>query len=108
MWNTQSTTRLLKEMSQSTDPGELVRLFFDHVRQDIDVQRALVLSSAGLSALQYRLVHNVTCNEPNGSVATLDELQGGLLAEILYLGEFQDPMQFTRPDHGSRSRRRYR
>jgi sigma-B regulation protein RsbU (phosphoserine phosphatase) len=90
VWNTQSTTRLLKEMSQSTDPGELVRLFFDHVRQHIDVQRALVLSSAGLSAPQYRLVHNVACSEPNGSVATMDERhQGGLLAEILYLGEFQ-------------------
>jgi sigma-B regulation protein RsbU (phosphoserine phosphatase) len=94
--NTQSTTRLLKEMSQSSDPGELVRLFLDHVRQDIDVQRALVLSSAGLSAPQYRLVHNVACNEPTGSVATLNELhKAGLLAEILYLGEFQTIADFA-------------
>jgi len=98
MWNIQSTTRLLKEMSQPTDPGELVRLFFDHTRRNVDVQRALVLSSAGLSAPQYRLVHNVDCNDSSGSVVTLDELrQGGLLAKILYLGEFQNIAYFA-PD----------
>lgn len=73
MWNTQSTTRLLKEMSQSTDPGELVRIFFDYVRQDIDVQRALVLNSAGLSAPQYRLVHDVARNERKGSAAATND-----------------------------------
>ena len=39
MWNIESTTVLLKEMSQSTEPGELVRLFFEHVRRSVDVQR---------------------------------------------------------------------
>jgi sigma-B regulation protein RsbU (phosphoserine phosphatase) len=91
MWNIHSTTRLLKEMSQSTEPGALVRLLFDHLRRSVGVQRALVLSNAGLSPPHYRLVHDVNCNDDSsGSVATIDELrQGGLLAKILYLGEFQ-------------------
>ncbi|MBC7821369.1 MAG: SpoIIE family protein phosphatase [Planctomycetaceae bacterium] len=85
-------------MSRSTDPGELVRLFFDHIRQSVDVQRALVLSRAGLSAPQYRLVHNVNCIDSSASVVTMDEVrQGGLLAELLYLGEFQNIPNFS-PD----------
>jgi phosphoserine phosphatase RsbU/P len=91
MWTIHSTTRLLKEMSQSTEPGELVRLFFDHVRRSIDVQRALVLSNDGLSTPQYRLVHSVNGNGDAVSADEIDELrQGGLLARILYLGEFQN------------------
>jgi sigma-B regulation protein RsbU (phosphoserine phosphatase) len=93
MCTIQSTTRLLKEMSRSTDPGELLRLFFDHVRRSSDVQRALVLSNAGLSAPQYRLVHCINGNEvdPVASIEAINELrQGGLLAEILYLREFQN------------------
>jgi sigma-B regulation protein RsbU (phosphoserine phosphatase) len=97
MWNIESTTVLLKEMSQCTELGELIRLFFDHVRRNVDVRRALVLSRAGLSPPQYRLVHNVTCNdESSGSVATINELrEGGLLATILYGGKFQNLTHFT-------------
>ena len=91
MWTIESTTRLLKEMSESTEPGELVRRFFDHVRRSVDVQRALVLSNAGLSTPQYRLVHSVNGNGDAVSADEIDELrQGGLLARILYLGEFQN------------------
>lgn len=98
MWVIDSTTKLLKEMSQSTEPSELVRLFFDHIRQSVDVQRALVLSCAGLPAPQYRLVHNVNCIDSSGSAVTIDGLrQGGLLAEILYLGELQNIPNFS-PD----------
>src|SRR6476646_9495938 len=91
MWTIQSTTRLLKEMSESTEPGELVRRFFDHVRRSVDVQRALILGNAGLSTPHYRLVHSVNGKGDAVSVDDLDELrQGGLLARILYLGEFQN------------------
>src|SRR6476661_4029896 len=96
MWDIQTTARLLKEMSQSTEAGELVRLFFDHIRPSVDFERALVVSSAGLSAPHYRLVHNVNRNDPSGSVLTMDELrQGGLLAEFLYQGEFQNIPRFA-------------
>jgi sigma-B regulation protein RsbU (phosphoserine phosphatase) len=89
---------MLKEMSQCTDPGELVRLYFDHIRQNFDVQRALVVSRVGLSAPQFRLVHNVNCNDSVGPAITLNELrQGGLLAEFLYLGEFHTIPSFA-PD----------
>jgi hypothetical protein len=100
MWDIQTTARLLKEMSQSNEPGELVRLFFDHIRQCIDVRRTLVLSCAGLSAPQYRVVHNVNCIDAGDSVVTIDGLRrGGLLGEILYLGEFQNIPNFS-PDAG--------
>jgi sigma-B regulation protein RsbU (phosphoserine phosphatase) len=99
MWNIESTTVLLKEMSQSTEIGELVRLFFEHVRRSVDVQRALVLSSAGVSPPRYRLVHNVNCDdESTGPVSTINEIrEGGLLAAILYDGKFQNLTDF-RPD----------
>ena len=90
MWNIHSTTQLLKDISKSTEPDELVRLFFEHVRQKVSVQRALVLSNAGLSSPEYRLVHYVDGKpESSTSVVAVDELRtGGLLAEILYAGEF--------------------
>jgi sigma-B regulation protein RsbU (phosphoserine phosphatase) len=99
MWNIDSTIRLLQQMSQSTDPGELVRLFFEHVWRSVDVQRALVLNRAGLSSPQCRLVHDVTCHdETSSSVPTLNEIrEGGLLASILYGGQFQNLAPFE-PD----------
>jgi sigma-B regulation protein RsbU (phosphoserine phosphatase) len=97
MWQIESTIQLLKEMSRSTEPGELIRLFFDYIRQSFDVRRAVVLSSSGLSAPQYRLVHDVNWSDgSNAPVVTLDELrQGGSLAEFLYLGEFQNIAPFV-------------
>jgi sigma-B regulation protein RsbU (phosphoserine phosphatase) len=81
------------------EPGELVRLFFEHVRRSVHVERALVLSSAGLSSPYYRLIHNVSCGDKSSnSVDTSDALrQGGLLAKILYLGKFQNIAHFA-PD----------
>ena len=91
MWQIQSTARLLKETSQSTEPNELVRLSFDYIRQSIEVQRALVLSRVGLSTPQYRMVHNVDCINAHGPVVPMDALrQGGFSADLLYRGEFQN------------------
>lgn len=99
MWNIQSTTRLLKDMSTSAEPGDLVRLLFDHIRQSIHVERVLVLGSAGVSAPQYRPVHNV-----DGSCGSIDLVgagdglrEGGLLAELLYAGGFRNNTEFA-PD----------
>ena len=97
MWNIASTTELMKGMSKASEPGELVRLFFEHVHRGIDVQRALVLGNAGLSRPHYRLVNdfNGTC-ESDHSVATRNEFRhGGALAEILYTGKFQNIAYFT-------------
>lgn len=97
MWDLDSTALLLKNMSTSTEPGELVWLFFEHIRQAVDMRRALVLNHAGLEAPQYRLVHDVQCGRAAaGSVATLDEpRRGGLLARLLYLGELQNIADFS-------------
>lgn len=113
MWNIVSTTELMQAMSAASEPGELVRLFYEHVRRGIDVQRALVLERSGLSRPQYRIVHDLNgTGESSQPVATSHESrQGGVLAEILYTGAFQNIAYFT-PDasdpafdllHGSRS-----
>ena len=73
MWDVGSTTRLLKELNRSSEPTELLRLFFDHVRRTADVQRALVLNNAGLSPPHYRLIHDVDCDvDSSRSVVTID------------------------------------
>lgn len=98
MWDVQSTARLLKQMSQSAEPSQLVRIFYDHIREGVDIQRALVLSCAGLSPPQYRLIHDVSHIDSRASAGTDDALRrGGLLAEHLYLGEFQNIPNFS-PD----------
>ncbi len=97
MWDIHSTTRLLMEMSQSTEPAELVRLFFEHVRRGADLQRALVMNNAGLSFPSYRLVHHVISSQETGcSVLSCDEIRvGGLLAELLYNGKFDSLVDFA-------------
>jgi sigma-B regulation protein RsbU (phosphoserine phosphatase) len=73
MWNIDSTTALLKEMSQSTEPVELVRLFFEQARRGIPMHRALVISSAGLSPQHYRLLYRVEWDEKAGSSVQASE-----------------------------------
>ena len=96
MWDVDSTTKLLKEISRSTEPGELVRLFFEYTRRNIPMQRALVISGAGLSSPQYRVLYRVDWDEKiHSSIQAADELcQGGLLAKLLSIGEFQSMSDF--------------
>jgi phosphoserine phosphatase RsbU/P len=92
MWNIDSTTELLKHMSAAAEPGELVRLFFEHVRRSVHVERALVLSSAGMTAPQYRIVRSVNWDADRGSVLaeSAEVREGGLLARLLYTGSLQN------------------
>lgn len=92
MWDIHSTTQLLKAMSASTEPDELLRLFMEHVRRRVHVERAVVLSNKGLTAPQYRVVLRVEWDDDAraGPVADPDQVRaGGLLAKILYSGDFQ-------------------
>jgi phosphoserine phosphatase RsbU/P len=91
MWNIHSTTRLLNDISKSAEPDELVRLFFEQVRRGVHVERALVLSSEGLTAPRYRVARSVTADSTGTSVlAESGEIrEGGLLARLLYAGELQ-------------------
>lgn len=99
MWNITSTTSLLKEMSQTSDPAELLRLFFDHLRSSVDVHRALVLSNAGLSVPEYRLIHDINCSgDTLCAVPPINPIRrSGVLATILYQGAFQNISDFV-PD----------
>lgn len=92
MWNIHSTTQLLKAMSAATEPDELLRLFIEHVRRSVYMERALVLSSAGMTAPQYRIVRSVTWDADRGSVLaeSAEVREGGLLARLLYSGSFQN------------------
>lgn len=99
MWNITSTTSLLKEMSQTSDPVELLRLFFNHLRNSVDVHRALVLSNAGLSAPEYRLIHDINCSDDAPcAVPPINPIRrGGILATIFYQGAFQNISDYV-PD----------
>lgn len=92
MWNIHSTTALLKDMSAANEPDELLRLFMQHVRHSVHVNRAVVLSNRGLAAPQYRIVLRVETdnNARTSPVAADDDVRaGGLLAKILCRGDFQ-------------------
>lgn len=99
MWNIESTTELLKNISASGEANELLRLFFEHVRLGVHVERALVLSSTGMTAPCYRVVRSVTWDSGSGCVLTesADVRKGGILATLLHAGTFQSVQEFT-PD----------
>ena len=92
MWNIESTTELLKRMSAASEPDDLLRLFIEHVRRSVHVERALVLSSAGMTAPQYCIVRSVTWDVRGGSVLaeSAEVREGGLLARLLYTASFQN------------------
>jgi sigma-B regulation protein RsbU (phosphoserine phosphatase) len=95
----QSTIRLLKDLSRSKNPGELVQLFFQHVRRNIGIDRALVLSRVALMPPQFHVVHDVTHHgHENRAAGGSQKLRsGGVLAKMLYEGEFQNVADFE-PD----------
>ena len=86
-------------MSRCANSDELVRVLIRHLRQHVDVRRALVFSNHGLSSPKYRLVHRVDDEEKAiDSGITLDDLrEGGLVAQILYRGELHYIARFE-PD----------
>jgi hypothetical protein len=58
MWDIHSTTEMLRAMSAANGPKKLFQVFVDHVRRTAHVDRALILSRQGLSALEYRVVRS--------------------------------------------------
>jgi sigma-B regulation protein RsbU (phosphoserine phosphatase) len=92
MWDIHSTTELVKNMSTAGEPDDLLRRFIEHVRRRVHVDRALVLSSAALTAPQYRIVRSVKWDAGWGSVLaeSAEVREGGLLAKLLYTGSFQN------------------
>jgi sigma-B regulation protein RsbU (phosphoserine phosphatase) len=77
-------------MSDASDPHELLRLILGHARRTTHVERAVVLSRAGLEFPQYRVVLSAECGTPDG-LREGKELAGagGMLADLLYAGDFR-------------------
>ena len=48
MWDIEAATSLLRDMSDAADPHDLLRRFLAHAQRVFHVQRAIVLSRAGL------------------------------------------------------------
>jgi sigma-B regulation protein RsbU (phosphoserine phosphatase) len=96
MWDIHSTTELLKNMSEA-ESDEMVRLFLEHVRRGVHVERALFLGSVGMTAPQYRIIRSVGWDAEKGCVLTesADVREGGLLARLLYAGGLQNIADLT-------------
>jgi sigma-B regulation protein RsbU (phosphoserine phosphatase) len=92
MWDIEATTSLLREMSGTSDPQAHLRLFLTHSQRSFNVQRAIVLNRDGLEFPQFRVV---LCAERDDSRAGTQVIElnitrsGGLLADLLYAGQFR-------------------
>lgn len=99
MWNIASTTELLRAMSASAEAEDLLRLIFEHIRRSVHVERAVVLSGAGLTAPRFRVVQRITQDSIQAEMpAESQEIrEGGILSELLNAGRFESIPELT-PD----------
>ena len=77
----------MREMSQHSDPQEMVRSYGERVRHFSPQHRRLSLSRRGLSRPWYRITRSTTWDEvinPWKERDRLPLLSGGLLAELIY------------------------
>ncbi len=92
MWDIEAATSLLRDMSDAADPHDLLRRFLAHAQRVFHVQRAIVLSRAGLEYPGFRVVLSAECGNAQTSAAEPDPdiaRSGGLLADLLYAGQFR-------------------
>lgn len=102
MWDIETTTALLRQMSQTpSDPHAMLRLMLTHARAAFNVQRAIVLSRDGLEYPRFRVVLYAECDPPFPRAGTAADdadssRAGGLLADLLYEGRFRRvvPLEF--------------
>jgi phosphoserine phosphatase RsbU/P len=114
MWDIDSTCELLRGMSGTADPDELLRLFRGHARRRVGFEQALALSRESLQFPLFRVILRAECGD-HGFTTTVDDPEtasvGGLLADLLYAGQFRKIPTLTldaaEPSHallrGSRS-----
>lgn len=77
----------MREMSQHSDPQEMVRAYGERMQEISPRHRRLSLSRRGLSYPQYRITRSTTWDEvinPWREKDKLPLLSGGLLAELIY------------------------
>jgi phosphoserine phosphatase RsbU/P len=92
MWDVDSTNELLRDMSGATDPDELLSHILGHVRRSVDLDRALVLSRAGMTFPQFRVILHAERGKKGFTTIADDpdiDHAGGLLADLLYAGRFR-------------------
>lgn len=104
MWNIDSTCKLLRDISAATEPGELLRLILEYARRSVHLDRALVLSREGLEFPFFRVKLRGECGDNRDTAPSADPdavRSGGLLADLLYAGEFHTttdlPRQYQDP-----------
>lgn len=91
MWDIESTSQLLREMSSANEPHELLRLILTHARRSVHLDRAVVLSREGLEFPSFHVVLCAECGDCRAGTPVADLVSaraGGLLADLLYAGEF--------------------
>jgi sigma-B regulation protein RsbU (phosphoserine phosphatase) len=77
----------MREMSQQTDPQQMVRAYGARMRQIRPTDRTVALSRRGLTAPQYRITRASVWKEevnPWKEPERLPTLAGGLMGELLY------------------------
>jgi HD-GYP domain-containing protein (c-di-GMP phosphodiesterase class II) len=81
---------LLREISRCSDPEEMVRVYAQHRRELIHVDRTVALSRRDLQAPFYRITRSDLWKQPVNPWTQKDLLPllgGGLLGELLYAGQ---------------------
>jgi sigma-B regulation protein RsbU (phosphoserine phosphatase) len=95
MWDIETTTALLRQMSETADdPHKLLQLILTNAQRAFKVQRAIVLSRDGLEYPRFRVLLYAECDPPFPRAGTnVDDSNstraGGLLADLLYAGQFR-------------------
>ena len=92
MWDIESSTELLRDLSAAEGPQDLLRLILVHARRNAELERAVVLSREGLSFPRFRVIVDVSydgqrCGEDPQGLGPVRA--GGLLADLLYAGEYR-------------------
>ncbi|MBS0206355.1 MAG: PP2C family protein-serine/threonine phosphatase [Planctomycetes bacterium] len=94
---------LMRDMSLHSDPQEMVRSYGEKLRALLPNDGRLSLSRRGLTAPTYRITRSTTWKEninPWKEKSRLPQLEGGLLARLIYANEPQiiDELQVSPDD----------
>lgn len=92
MWDIESTTELLRDLSAADSSLDLLRLILVHARRNSELERAVVLSREGLSHPRFRVTLDVSCDGKRASENPQGigpVRAGGLLSDLLYAGGYR-------------------
>ncbi|GMV25558.1 MAG: hypothetical protein AMXMBFR58_15890 [Phycisphaerae bacterium] len=92
MWDIESSSELLRDLSAADGSQDILRLILVHARRNSQLERAVVLSREGLAFPLFRVIVDVSydgqrCGEDPRGLGPVRA--GGLLADLLYAGEYR-------------------